>query len=216
MDKKDLTYVALDVETAGSRLGYHPTLSIGASLITRQPMLFAEREKNGLIFYAELNPKIYWRYEIEAMRVGCSQLICLESVKKRNRRFDPASESFDCRDTLELMTHACEDTSLALERFRVWLEKVSSCKKIEGVTDTVFFDAGRIGLCFGEDSERLMPFGWTGLDLDSAYRGYTRNPDANLRELGVPDDRQKPHRADHDAVLLAEIARVFLFEKMGW
>ena len=55
-----------------------------------------------------------------------------------------------------------------------------------------------------------------GLDLDSIYRGYAQRSDANLKELGVPDQREYPHRADEDAIYLAQVGRELLFEKMKW
>jgi hypothetical protein len=150
------------------------------------------------------------------MRVGCSHLICLDNIRKSDTRYDPISPDFRPDLVLERMQKTCEEPKVALERHREWVQHVSNGREVEGVTDTVFFDSGRIDLCFGANTNHYSPFGWKGLDIDSLYRGCTGREDANLRELNIPDTRIKPHRADHDAVFLAQIARVLLYEELGW
>lgn len=208
-------YVVNDVEAAGNLLGVHPTLSLGACVVVRDPLSYEEYLQGGLVFYAEIQPSSL-KFNLEAMRVGCSHLECLEDIRKTDPRYDPTNREFRADLVLKRMQEVCEDPASALNRFWNWAEKIGEEKSLEGVTDTVFFDSGHINLCFGVYTERLSPFGWTGLDLDSLYRGYTKRAGANLRELNVPDTRQKPHRADHDAVFLAQIARVLLYEKLGW
>lgn len=89
------TYIALDIEAAGNRLGHHPTLSIGACLVFRDGIpSFQEALAQGMIFYAELKPDSL-EYEYAAMQVGCSQLCCLEREKKKSRYLDVADPSFD-------------------------------------------------------------------------------------------------------------------------
>lgn len=210
-----MIYVANDVEASGNRLGFHPTLSIGACVVTREFLNFNELTKRGLVFYAEIKPYSL-KFELEAARVGCSCLSCLDDIRKFDSRYDPTSAGFEPALVLEKMQNDCEEPALALERFKQWAECISEGQEVEGVTDTVFFDSGHINLCFGRNIDGVSPFGWTGLDLDSLYRGYTGREDAKLSELNLPDTRTKPHRADHDAVFLAQIARVLLYEKLGW
>ena len=93
---------------------------------------------------------------------------------------------------------------------------VSKGQKVEGITDTVFFDSGHINLCFGININESSPFGWNGLDLSSLYQGVTGRENANLGELKVPDTRTKPHRVDHDAVFLAQITKVLLYDILRW
>ena len=210
-----MLHIANDVEGAGSRLGFHPTLSFGSCVVTREPLTFKEANERGLLFYTEIRPSSL-TFEIEAMLVSCLHLKCLEGIRGKDSRYDPIHKDFNPLLVLKLMRERCEDPVVAMERFRTWVETVSNGEEVEGLTDTVFYDGGHINLCFGLNSAKPSPFGWTGLDLDSLYRGYEKRADAKLRELGVPDNRTKPHRADHDAVLLAEMARVLLYEKMGW
>ena len=149
------------------------------------------------------------------MKVGCSQLVCLEEIKLKDPRFNSTSPQFNPKEVLKLMENNCEALLYAMWRFSNWIGNINKERnKIIGVTDTVFFDGGRIDLLFGRYLEGNSPYGWSGLDLDSVYRGYMRNKSASLKTLGVPDERTKPHRADHDAVFLAQQARVLLYEKM--
>jgi len=210
-----MIYIANDVEASGNRLGFHSMLSLGACVVTREPLSFEEFIDSGLVFYAEIKPTSH-EFELEAMKIGCLHLVCLDDIRKSDARYDPTSPDFRPNLVLERMQETSEEPEAALERFRMWVSRVSNEQEVEGVTDTVFFDSGYINLCFGTNISGNSPFGWTGLDIDSLYRGYTKREDAKLSELNVPDTRTKPHRADHDAVFLAQITRVLLYEKLGW
>ena len=209
-----MIYIANDVESAGGKLGVHSSLSIGAAVVTPESIPFEEYWSRGLVFYAELKPDSLI-YDEEAMRVGCLHLICLDNIKKEDPRFDATSPKFSSYDVLTWMQENCEMPAIAISRFVHWIESFRNVNdRIRGITDTVFFDGGRIDSLFGRWHHGNSPYGWSGLDLDSVYRGYMRDRRARLEELGVPDERTKPHRADHDAVYLAQQARVLLYEKM--
>ncbi|MBI3633528.1 MAG: hypothetical protein HY226_04520 [Candidatus Vogelbacteria bacterium] len=208
-------YIANDVEAAGHRLGVHSTLSIGACVVTREAVTFDEALARGLVFYGEMQPTSL-DFDIEAMRVGCSQLRCLEDMRKYDMRYETTHKDFDPKLVLEFMQAYCESPGKVTEGFLKWIKQVSANRNVEGVTDTVFFDSGHLNLQFGAASKDLSPYKWSGLDLDSLYRGYVNDPYASLRNLRVLDDRAKPHRADHDAFFLAKISRILLYEKLGW
>ncbi len=207
-------YIALDVEAAGSRLGVHSTLSLGACVITHEGLSFAEYRERGLVYYAEIKPDSP-AFNSDAMRVGCSQLQCLEEIRTTDKRYEATSEQFSPPRVLTLMSRVCEDPRSAMRRFHAWIEKVADGREVVGVTDTVFFDSGRIDLCFGKFSDQPSPFGHRGLDLTSLYRGYRLDTRAKLKELAVIDWRSKPHRADEDAIYLAQIGKVLLLDIMG-
>jgi len=222
-----MIYIANDVESAGSKLGVHSTLSWGACVIAREELSFNEYFNRRLVFYAELQPDS-WLYEMEAMKVACSQLMFKQKVFV-SRSFlphaalanplDVDSSEFDPTLLLNTMMSYCEHPMVAVNRFNAWMEEVKKefkDEKVTGVTDTVFFDGGRVDELLSKYSNKPSPYGHSGLDLDSVYRGYAKRADAKLKELGVPDERTKPHRADHDAVYLAQIGRELLFKKMGW
>ncbi len=208
-------YIANDVEAAGHRLGIHSTLSIGACVVMDEPITFDEANARGLVFYAELQP-LSLDYVIGNMKIGCLHLKCLDDIRKTDPRYDPLHPKFAPMLVLELMEAVCESPKAAVKRFYEWVEQVRGSREVEAVTDTVFFDSGHFNLNFGLHHEVRSPYKWHGLDLSSMYRGHTGDPDARLNGLGVPDDRAKPHRADHDAYHLAKVARKLLVEELHW
>jgi hypothetical protein len=208
-------YIANDVEAAGSRLGIHSTLSFGAAVITREELSFKDYWSRDLVFYAELQPTSSL-FEVEAMRVGCSQLICLEKIKKEKPQYNTSSKDFDSRSVLAYMAYNCEYSVKAMKRFHEWIEKVSVGQRVVGVTDTVFFDGGRVDLLLSHFADKPSPYGHTGINLKQILQGHTRNQKASLSSLRVPDMRTKPHRADHDAVDLALRGRELLFNQLKW
>jgi len=210
-----MRYVTFDVETAGSKLGRHPTISIGACVVLKEDINFAEYYERDLVFYAELKPE-FQAYEKEAMKVGCSHLKCLEDMRTSHLGYESNHEKFRPDLVLELMEERCEGPAEAMERLLAWVDQVSNGEDVEAVTDTVLFDGGRVDRLLGVHTQRQSPFGWEGLDLDSLFRGHTGDEGASLSELNLPDPRPKPHRADQDAVYIAQVAHELLYEKLGW
>jgi hypothetical protein len=206
-------YVALDVEAAGKRLGVHSVLSIGACEVTRERRSFEEHQAHGTAFYAELKP-VSREYDLAAMRVGCSHLECLEGLRKTDARFDPESSAFDPQLVLAHMQEVCEPVEAAIDRFVRWVHQVRGTRKIIPVVDTTFFDSGRVSWYLDCYYPGPLPFDHRGLDLNSMHKGYAQSRSAKLTELGVADTREKPHRADHDAVHLADQTRALLYGKM--
>ena len=210
-----MRYITFDVETAGGKLGRHPTISVGACVVPEEDIHFAEYYERSLVFYAELKPEFH-AYEKEAMRVGCSHLQCLENIRASHPGYEPNHDKLRPDLVLELMQERCEDPAKAMERLLAWVDQVSDGEDVEAVTDTVLFDGGHVDRLLGVHAQRQSPFGWGGLDLDSLFRGYTGDEDASLSELNLPDPRPKPHRADQDAVYIAQVAHDLLYEKLRW
>lgn len=209
-----MKYITNDIEASGPRLGYNTPLSFGACVVVREKLKISEYMDNNLVFYAEVKPSSYF-FDKKAMKVGVLHLECLDKIRITDSRYDPKHRDFEPILVLELMNDVCEDSKDAFVRFKDWVDCVSQGSKIEGVTDTVFFDSGHLDLGFGLNIDEMSPYGWHGLDLSSLYRGYTGKEKVHINRL-VKDTRVKPHKADHDAVFLAQIARVLLFEKLGW
>ena len=224
-----MIYFTNDVESAGPKLGMHSTLSIGCALMTREEISFHDYWETGLVFYAELKPDSL-KYELEALKVACSRLKCLEKIRRKDLRFEPESPRFNPVAVLQFMQRNCERPASAMKRFGEWLQFLrlsnpdgrhtdtgdDGLEKVVGVTNTVFFDGGRIDFLLGRYLKGKSPYGWSGLDLDSTFRGYFCKASASLKDLGLIDPRDKPHRADQDAVFMAMIGRELLFAKMGW
>ena len=214
MDQQQETlYVALDVEASGHKLGVHEMLSVGCCAVSREEFDHAGYALRGLLFYAELKPRTLCN-AIDAMRVGCLHLECLEELRRQDHRYDSLHARFEPALVLEHMQKVCEEPAAASWRLAAWLKGLRADRALIPVVDTVFFDSGFISLWLaksGVDS----PFGHAGRDLKSVYQGFTRRRQARLEEIRVPRC-DKPHKADHDAVELAQKARVLLFENMKW
>ncbi len=118
-EKKEVLYPALDVEATGPVPAIHGLLSVGACITSRERLSYEEYVEKGLVFYAELKPTTY-ELDEKGMRVGCSHLACLESMR-HDPRYDPKHAAFDPRLVLEHMARVCEEPAEASARFRKWL-----------------------------------------------------------------------------------------------
>ncbi len=209
--ERNTLFIANDVETSGPKLGVHSILSWGAALVTQEELTFRERSNRGLVFYTELKPDPHAAFDRESMKVGCSHLEVLKVLRREYPAYNPESSDFDPKLVLNLLADVGEDQAAAVSRFLDWVQRWKDNRPVVGVADTVFFDSGFINLLLGKHlHNQPSPYGHSGLDLDSFYRGYAKRGDANLKEL-MSDDRDKPHRADHDAVYLAQQARVLIY-----
>ncbi|MEK7628309.1 MAG: hypothetical protein AAB421_02745 [Patescibacteria group bacterium] len=210
----ETVYIALDVETTGSRLGVDSMLSIGACVVPREPKSYEDMVREGFVFYEELKPTSF-EYIPAAIRVGASELDALKSCSHIPRMF-PKNPFFEPREAIRYLQDVCTYPPTAMRRFAKWIEDMGRFKRIEPVVDTVFFDSGWINLAFGVHLGVESPFGYSGLDLDSLWRGATGKEKARLKEIGLVDDRKRPHKADEDAAFLAKIAQRVLYEKYQW
>ena len=213
MSNKKPIYIALDVEAAGQNILQHPTLSIGACVVSNG-LNFSERQQAGLVFYSELKQRPLAIYQDEPLRIGCAQLDCLRT-KKSDPRYDPTKPEFQPRLLFDLMYRASEPRLKAIQRFQQWIRQVANGREVVGVTDTVFFDSIRIALEFAKYGEGDCPFGHQGLDLTSFYCGQSiAGFEARLKDLAeaghIFDWRTQPHKADQDAAYLADQAACLL------
>lgn len=212
--KDDALYIAIDVETTGPRIGIDSMLSLGACVVTREQRAYTEKRADGLIFYVEMKPTSL-EYNVESIKVGASQLVALKPLCCIPR-FYPGHRKFEPRETLKYLQD-CEHTvnpATAMRKFGTWVGKVGYMKNVIGVVDTTFFDSGFFNYYCTMHGGFNPLFGWSGLDLRSFWGGATGNPEASLKTVGVKDERMHPHRPDEDALLLAETARVVLYEKL--
>lgn len=205
-------YVALDAEAAGPKLGRHSILSIGACVVTREKLTFEERLARDLVFYRELKPQGSLVFEHNAIKVGASELMCLEKAKRREKYLDTTHPDFDPNKVLTYMQRSfdCMDWTQAFQDFGIWIRARSGSTNCFGVTDAVFFDPGIFMYGFGMCTKEPMPMRHTGICISSLYKGRT-HMGAKLSDLEVHDWRIHPHRADEDAAFLADQAQLLLF-----
>jgi hypothetical protein len=207
-------YIANDVEASGHMLGHDAPLSWGACVVPQDSLSKDELIRQGLVFYTELKPTSF-NFDIEAMRVGCVGLRCIEGLD--HPKYDVTSPEFSPAAVLDVLAERGETLTNAVRRFKEWAVPLSNHAHgyypIEGVVDTTFFDSGWINYIFGMARERSL-YGHRGLDLASVFRGYERNLDARLKSLGMVDDREVAHCSEDDAIFLAGQAREVLFKRM--
>lgn len=188
--KKKL-YIANDIECAGSMVGVHSMLSWGACVVTHEQLTHKERIARGLTCYIEFKP-LSREFDISAMRVGCSGLHCLKDVWQVPE-YDVTSRSFAPEKVLDILSAKGLSVHAGIAQFLLWLEDMKARTRatdIIAVTDTVFFDSCFIQHLFGTARAR-SPYGHSGIDLDSLYRGYIQDMAVSIRELKVPDTREK-------------------------
>lgn len=210
-EKKPLLYIANDIETSGPRLGRDSILSWGACVVTPEALAKAERQERGMVYYDELQP-LSDDFVYEAMKVGCLGLRCVNIVKREDPRYDASSPFFRPHFVLEELVRDGTPPEVATMKLAHWLmswaERTDS--QVELVTDTVIFDASFLNYYF-QVFRGGNPYGHAGLDLDSYYRGFCKSRSANLKNLGIVDDREVPHCAEDDAIFLAKLARELLY-----
>jgi hypothetical protein len=213
-EKKPPFYIYMDIEGAGPALAFHSVLSWAACAVTPEPYTKLGLQKRGLLFYDELRPTSS-AYEMEAMRVGCLGLRCLELLRV-NPEYDPSSSVFRPELVLKILEKMGTSPVIAVEKLHGWIESVVPVGfRPELVTDTVIYDASQINYYFSIFGSSLPrnPFGHSGLDIDSYCRGLSQSRSASLRQLGIVDDRVVPHCAEDDAIYGAKLARELLFRR---
>lgn len=209
-------YITLSVKKAGRNIEKHSTLSIGACIVMPRALTLQQTREMQLAFYAELTPSSLG-YSETAMRVACSHLECLETMRKENARYDAESHEFEAWRVLQHMQAVCESPKRARERFDKWLDErrwsatAVMRPSICPVIDSPFFDTPHINAWLGKHLADSSPECRVH-NLRDLWRGYRRSVEASLEELGVPAP-EKPHHALHDAHKLAQQARIVLFEK---
>jgi hypothetical protein len=169
--------------------------------------------ERGLTFYAEIQP-LSTDFDIGCMRVGCAGLRCIED-KLDDPRYQVESTEFEPRLALAALEAKGECVERVVQRFIEWLAVVvPEGAKIEPVVDTVFWDSCFIQHLFGTAGV-MSPYGHSGVDLDSMFRGYSESRSANLKGLGIVDDREVAHCGLDDAIFLAKIARELILNRLG-
>lgn len=212
MAKKRI-YIANDIEAAGSNLIKHPILSWGACIVTKEDYSFSDLEVRGLTFYSELKPTAT-EFNIEAMKIGSLGLRCLDHFGD-DPHYNPKAPEFDPNLVLLALDEYGETVDDAVKRFLTWISQViGKNRKIIGLFDTTIFDSARIEYLFSLAKEN-NPYGWSGIDIDSLFRGYMKDMVAGLKKLGLVDDRPVAHCALDDAIFTAKLARELIYKRIS-
>lgn len=185
-------YISIDVETTGSVAPLYSMISLGACVI-------GEYDKT---FYAELRP-LDLSFEEEACKVSLKRIECLRDF------VCPADKKEDWifLSLMHINNHAKSPLQV-MEEFSNWLKSVTGKDdELVEVSMPIKFDGGFTNYYFHRFLKQ-NPFGHSGLDIQSFYRGRMNNLGAKLKEF-MPD---LPHHALEDAIIQAKAIEPYLLE----
>lgn len=189
MDKK---YVSFDVEASGRTPGRYSMLSLGACIV-------GEREKT---FYREIKP-ISRKYVSEAMRIGCLGLRCLDDLRHLGK-YNPKSNNFSPLKVLEVLDERGDLPEKVMKDYAEWIiANTKGFKPIEAAAP-IKFDSMFTTYYFDNFYNEENPFGHSGEDMNSFYRGIVKNVNASMEDLALRDERGLPHNALEDAIQQAK------------
>lgn len=185
MEKK---YVSVDVETSGPTPGKYSMLSLGACIVG----------ETHIQFYRELKP-ISQYYIMEAMRVGAKGLECLHYGED----FDTESKNFKPVKVLEVLSRRGEEPIKVMNDFAEWINQNTKGFKPVEAAAPIKFDGMFTAWYFDNFYSKENPLGYSGEDINSMYRGLTKNRNAKIEQLRLRDG-ELPHNALEDAIIQAK------------
>ena len=184
MEKK---YISVDVETSGLTPGKYSMLSLGACVVgnTKQQ------------FYRELKP-LNKDYSLEAIKVACLGLNCLKQLGYK-KEHDPKSPDFNTASILQILEGTADHPKKVMDDFKEWILSVTQGYRPVLAARPTIFDGMFIAWYFdnfiGEN-----PFGHSGEDINSMYRGATGNIYTNIDHIKIDTSSLHTHNALDDAI----------------
>ena len=180
-------YISVDVESSGTTPGKYSMLSLGACIV-------GETSKQ---FYREIKP-LNHNYNHEAMKIACLGLDCLRELGYR-KKHDPKSPDFSPLDILQTLDDVGQYPKKVMSDFKDWIVSVTQgFRPILAARPTMFdgmFIAWYFDNFLGEN-----PFGHSGEDINSMYRGYAGDINTNIDRIKLQGQAKHTHNALDDAV----------------
>ena len=183
MQKK---YISVDVETSGKTPGKYSMLSLGACVVgdtSRQ-------------FYAELKP-LNDNFIDAAMRIACLGLNCLDGMKHIDK-YNPERENFNPSLALNVLKEKGEEPKVVIPRFNDWVNSTAIGYRPIIAAAPIIFDGMFVSWYFDNFFEGENPFGHSGEDISSMYRGSVKNIYSSIKDLGLRTELT--HNALDDAI----------------
>jgi hypothetical protein len=177
-------YISVDVETTGPTPGKYSMLSVGACVI-------GNTEKT---FYRELKP-ISNNFDPTAIRIGCSELEALKDFDLP--QYDPNDPGFNPYAVLAILAAKGIEPKQAMTDFAAWIEKVGKGYSVREVAAPIKFD-GMFTAWYFDNYLGRNPFGHSGIDINSVYRGVTKDLGRHISDIVVPNPSR--HNALEDAI----------------
>lgn len=185
-------YISFDVEASGRTPGKYSMLSLGACIVGN----------TSAQFYRELKP-ISKNFSLEAMKVSALGLRCLDALRHLDE-FNPKSDKFNPLKVLNVLEEKGEDPRKVMADYADWIRtnaagftpiEAAAPIKFDGMFTTWYFD---------NFYEGINPLGYSGEDMNSFYRGLTKNPNASMRDLNMRNENALTHNALEDAIQQAK------------
>ncbi len=183
--ERSRTYFSLDVED----VGHFNLVAIGAALV----------HDPSKTFYVELQPR-HFRYELDAMRVACSELDVLRSYELQPQ-YNPRHKFFHPTKTIALLRAIATPIPHAMRGLDQWVRKNTRKNSIAMMAPIPeLFDGGRIDFYLHEYLQQ-SPFTFWGFDPYSAFCGLEKDEHADMSKLKdrIPKN-EREHNAEADAV----------------
>lgn len=155
-------YFCVDIESNGPHPVVSSMLSIGACVV-------GDRKNT---FYAELKP-LTPSYDLETFKIGASGL---KSLK------DYDFSHFDPTEVMSILNKQGEEPEEVMTNFAEWIELNREGKRPIFCAAPVIFDGSFVSNYFFRFLQS-NPFGYTGEDMQSMFRGYVHNLAASFKEL---------------------------------
>ena len=185
MESQPKRYISVDVETSGQFPWNSSMLSLGACIVDGK---FDKR------FYAELKP-ITDEYVLEAIKIGASSLNCLKEYNHDN---------FNPDEVLEILKQKGESPQKAIPEFANWVSENTNGYWCVLAAAPIIFDGMFVSYYMNKFYSGENPFGHSGEDINSFFRGNVGDINANIKELGLREEGKLRHNALEDAVQQAK------------
>jgi hypothetical protein len=180
-------YISVDVETSGTTPGKYSMLSLGACVV-------GDTSKQ---FYREIKP-INQSYILEAMKIACLGLDCLRELGYR-KEHDPKSPDFNPSSIIHTLEDVGQYPKRVMSDFKEWIISATQGFRPVLAARPTMFDGMFIAWYFdnflGEN-----PFGHSGEDINSMYRGYAGNINTNIDCIKLQGQAKHTHNALDDAI----------------
>jgi hypothetical protein len=187
-------YISVDIESSGTTPGKYSMLSLGACIVG----------DTSIQFYRELRP-LNLNYIHEAMKVSCLGLKCLENPGKE---FNPKAREFNPKEVLRLMQKKCQFPDMVMNDFAFWItENTKGFRPVEASAPSRY-DGMFTSWYFDNFYNKESPLGFSGEDINSMFRGYKRDINANIKQIKV--SFKHSHNSLDDAIEQAKKFEVLL------
>lgn len=194
MDKK---YVSFDIETSGLTPGKYSMLSLGACIVG----------DTSTQFYREIKP-ISRNLIVAAMRVSSKGLRCLDDLRDQDQ-FNHEGDGFDAGKVLDVLYEQGEDPREVMGDYASWVMNVTKGFKPIEAAAPIKFDGMFTTWYFDNFYDGRNPFGHSGEDINSMYRGAVGDVNIHIAQLELRGEGLS-HNALEDAIVQAREFEIVL------